>query len=75
MSSRSLRGSSTISLMRRRKNTASLPSIILWSYVRATYIIGLGTIFPPTTVGRLTMECIPKIADCQKNNCMSFLSK
>ena len=66
MSRRSLRGSSTTSLIRRKKKTASLPSINLWSYVRAMYIIGLGTTFPPTTIGRLTIECIPNIADCQR---------
>jgi hypothetical protein len=52
--------------MRLKKNTASLPSMILWSYVRARFIIGLGTTTPPTTIGRVIMECIPTIADCQK---------
>lgn len=66
MSRRSLLGSSTTSLMRRKKNTASLPSMSLWSYVRAMYIIGLGTTLPPTTTGRETIECIPKIADCKE---------
>lgn len=41
MSSSSTRGSSTTDLILRRKVTASLPSIKRWSYVRATYIIGL----------------------------------
>lgn len=63
ISRRSLWGSSTTSLIRRKKYTASLPSISLWSYVSATYIIGLGTTLPPTTIGRCTIECIPSIAD------------
>lgn len=66
MSRRSLLGSSTTSLMRRKKKTASLPSMSLWSYVRAMYIIGLGTTLPPTTTARDTIECIPKIADCKQ---------
>lgn len=61
----SLLGSSTTSLIRRKKNTASLPSISLWSYVSAMYIIGRGTTCPPTTMGRLTIECMPRIADCK----------
>lgn len=64
-SRRRRRGSSTTSLIRRKKNTASLPSISLWSYVNARYIIGLGTMLPSTTIGRLMIECIPKIADCK----------
>ena len=60
-----LRGSSTTSLIRRKKKTASLPSISRWSYVRAMYIIGLETISPPTTIGRFTIECMPRMADCQ----------
>lgn len=66
MSRSSLRGSSTISLIRRKKNTASLPSISRWSYVSAIYIIGLGTTLPPTTIGRFTIECMPNIADCPR---------
>lgn len=71
MSRSSRRGSSTTSLMRRRKNTASLPSISRWSYVSAMYIMGLGTTLPSTTIGRDTMECIPRMADCnlKKRSC------
>jgi hypothetical protein len=30
------------------------------------YIIGLETISPPTTIGRFTIECMPRMADCKK---------
>lgn len=40
-----------------------LPSISLWSYVRAMYIIGRMTISPLITTGRSKIPCIPKIAD------------
>lgn len=66
-------GSSIACLIFRKKLTASLPSIILWSYVNAKYIIGLIVIyfyfylvlitFPLTTTGRSLIACIPRIAD------------
>ena len=40
-SNSNVRGSSTVCFIFLRKRTASLPSISRWSYVSATYIIGL----------------------------------
>ena len=47
-----------------RNVTASRPSTSLWSYVSATFIIGLATISPLITTGRCTMLCMPRMADC-----------
>ncbi len=62
------RGSSTLSLTARRNRTASRPSIRRWSYVRATYIMGLTRMFVPITTGRFWIECIPRIADCMNQH-------
>ena len=44
-----------------KKETASFPSIILWSYERATNMTGLTTILPSITTALSTILCIPKI--------------
>eukprot|EP00964_Phaeocystis_antarctica_P091269 scaffold58510_cov66-Phaeocystis_antarctica.AAC.2 len=44
--------------------TASLPSMSLWSYVIAMYIIGRMTTCPLTAMGRGKMPCMPRMADC-----------
>jgi len=56
-------GSSILSLIFFKNVTASLPSISLWSYVSARYIIGHATIYSPIHTGLLTVLCIPRIAD------------
>jgi len=62
-SSMILYGSSTQLLILRRNVTASLPSMIRWSYVSATYIIGRIWAASLMTTLRLNMPCIPRIAD------------
>lgn len=61
-SSTNLAGSSTYSLMFFKNVTALLPSMMRWSYVSATYIMGLISTLSPTTTARLKMPCIPRMA-------------
>ena len=52
---KSLFGCSKESLTIFKNDTASFPSIILWSYDKAKYITGLASIFPSTTIGLSTI--------------------